>query len=112
MDTILRKGGHNFTMKQRCSSRVAKCTYEIRRGDAKAMRRKPCGESHAAAQEGELHKKSDDARAGGAECTGSMMPPSYNRERGPPSELERRLATVRLERSTPMPVYPGGLAFV
>ena len=23
----------------------------------------PCGESHAAAQEGELHKKSDDARA-------------------------------------------------
>ena len=103
MDTILRKGGHNFTMKQRCSSRVAKCTYEIRRGD---------GESHAAAQEGELHKKSDDARAGGAECTGSMMPPSYNRERGPPWELERRLATVRLERSTPMPVYPGGLAFV
>ena len=76
-------------------------------------------ESHAAKAtrrrknlEGELHKKSDDARAGGAECTGSMMPPSYNRERGPPSELERRLATVRLERSTPMPVYPGGLAFV
>ena len=63
--------------------------------------RKPCGESHAAAQEGELHTKSDDARAGGAECAGSMMPPSYHRERGPPSELERRLATVRLERSTP-----------
>ena len=66
--------------------------------------RKPCGESHAAAQEGELHKKSDDARAGGAECTGSMMPPSYHRERGP---LERRLATVRLERSTPYPCTPG-----
>ena len=40
VDTILRKGGHNFTMKQRCSSRVAKCTYEIRTGDAKAMRRR------------------------------------------------------------------------
>ena len=78
MDTILRKGGHNFTMKQRCSSRVAKCTYEIRRGDAKAMR-----------QEGELRKKSDDARAGGAECTGSMMPPSYHTERGPP--LQHRI---------------------
>ena len=58
-------------------------------------KRKPCGESHAAAQEGKLHKKSDDARAGGAECTSSMMPRSYHRERGPPSELERRLATVR-----------------
>ena len=54
------------------------------------MRRKP--------QEGELHKKSDDARAGGAV---PMMPRSYHRERGPPSELERRFATVRLERSTP-----------
>ena len=80
--------------------RVAICTYAIRRGrgEAKAMRRKPCGESHAAAQEGELHKTSDDARAGGAV---PMMPRSYHRERGPPSVLERRLSTVRLERSTP-----------
>ena len=31
-------------------------------------------ESHAAAQEGELHKKSDDARAGGAEWTRCRAP--------------------------------------
>ena len=43
-------------------------------------------------------QKTDDARAGGAV---PMMPRSYHRERGPPSELERRLATVRLERFTP-----------
>ena len=77
-------------MKQRCSSRDrARCDMYVRNS------------SHAAAQEGELHKKSDDARAGGAECTSSMMPRSYHRERGPPSELEMRLATVRLEISTP-----------
>ena len=107
-----------FTMKQRCSSRVVKCTYEIRMGDAIAMRRKPrvgarrralqeIGESHAAAQEGELYKKSDDARVGGAECTDSMIPRNYNRVRWPTSVLERRLATVRLERSTPCPCTPG-----
>ena len=31
MDTILRKGGHNFTMKQRCSSRErARCEMYLR----------------------------------------------------------------------------------
>ena len=82
-------------MKQRCNSRHrARCDMYVRNWQGGS-------ESHAAAQEGKLHKKSDDARAGGAECTSSMMPRSYHRERGPPSELERRLATVRLERSTP-----------
>ena len=75
-------------MKQRCSSRDgARCEMYVR--NLHGGTRKPCGESHTAAQEGELHKKSDDARAGGAECTGSMMPPSYHRERGPP--LQRRI---------------------
>ena len=77
VDTILRKGGHNFTMKQRCSSRErARCEMYLRNSQrvAKATRQRKKA----------LHKKSDDARAGGAECTGSMMPPSYHRERGPP----------------------------
>ena len=81
-------------MKQRCGAR---CDMYVRnsQGESESHAAKA---SHAAAQEGELHKKSDDARAGGAV---PMMPRSYHRERGPPSGLERRLATVRLERSTP-----------
>ena len=95
-------------MKQRCSSRVAKRTKFA------GGTRKPCGESHAAAQEGELHKKSDDARAGGAECTGSMDHDA--------AELQQRArATIGVGKETcyssfreiyAMPVYPRGLAFV
>ena len=46
-------------MNKRCSSRDrARCDMYVRNSQGE-----PCGESHAAAQEGELHKKSDDARA-------------------------------------------------
>ena len=49
VDTILRKGGHNFTMNQRCSSRDrARCDVYVRNSQGGSQ-------SHAAVQEGELH---------------------------------------------------------
>ena len=76
VDTILRKGGHNFTMKQRCSSRErAGCEMYVRNSQRGR-------ESHAA-KATRQRKKASFTRslttpelAGGAECTGSMMPPA------------------------------------
>ena len=71
--------------------------------------------SHAAAQEGaegELHKKYDDARAGGAV---PMMPRSYHRERGPPRPtigVGKETCYSSFREIYAMPVYPRGLAFV
>ena len=68
---IITRNAHGAEEAEGLGTRLAICTYEIRRGEAKAMRRRK-------KQESELHKKSDDARAGGAERTSSMMPRSYH----------------------------------